>query len=105
MQRLRTTIFPIDFEGFVRFRGPYWEEKSILECLGSVLEASWGILEASEGVLEASWGISKPFEGVLRRLRLVLGRPACRNPARRGCGASADGVMVPPGAAIIKEYQ
>ena len=34
-----------------------WQEKSILECLGGILKASWGIWKASESVLEASWGI------------------------------------------------
>ena len=52
VRRLRTIIFPIDFNDFLRFRGSMLGGKIGLE----VLEGSWGVLEASEGVLEASWG-------------------------------------------------
>ena len=67
MQRLRTTIFPIDFKGFLKFRG---------SMLGGKIDPGvyWGILEASEGILEASWGILKLCGGVLRRLRAVWRR-------------------------------
>ena len=50
---------------------------------------------ASWGVLGTSWGVRPPGN--------QCGRGAAR--VRRGCDAGADGVLVPPGAAIIKDYQ
>ena len=43
MQRLRTIIFPFDFNVFLSSGGPCWEEKSVLECLGGLLGRLGGV--------------------------------------------------------------
>ena len=40
------------FEDFLNSEGPFWEDKSILECLGSLLGRLGGVLERLGGVLE-----------------------------------------------------
>ena len=62
VKRLRTIILPIDFEGFLRFRGSMLRRQIDLGGswmpLGCLLDVSWGVFD---GVLEASWGILEPF--------------------------------------------
>ena len=71
MQRLRTTIFPKDFNGFLRFRGSILEGKIDLGVSWRPLGASWRRLNASWRPLGASSG---DLGGILGRLRGVWRR-------------------------------
>ena len=65
--------FPIDFEGFLKFKGSFSRGKIDLggswRPLGGLLGASWRLLEASWkaswALLEASW---RPLGGLMGRL-------------------------------------
>ena len=67
MQRLRTIIFPIDFNGFLRFRESMLGGKIDLGVSWRPLGASWRPLEASYGhlmaILEASQGVFEASGG------------------------------------------
>ena len=56
VQRLRTIIFPIDFNGFLRFRGSMLEGKIDLGVSWRPLRASWRRLKASWRPLGAFLG-------------------------------------------------
>ena len=67
-------IFPIEFNGFLRFRESMLRGKIDLggswRPLGGVVEASEGVLEASGGILEPSY---KRLEASWRRLEALGG--------------------------------
>ena len=71
MQRLRTIIFPIDFDVFLKFRGSMLGGKIDLGVSWRPLGASWRRLGGLLGHLRA---ILERLGGVLRRLGGVLGR-------------------------------
>ena len=71
VQRLRTTIFPIDFNGFLRFRGSMLGGKIDLGVSWRPLGASWRRLKASWRPLGPSYG---DLGGILGRLRGVWRR-------------------------------
>ena len=87
--------------------------------LASIFERFWLILEHKLGEKIDQKLIQEGIEKTMkkrRRLVAVLGaswgvrrsvnqRGAGATRARRGRGAGADGVPMPPGAATIKEYQ
>ena len=87
MQKLRTIIFPIDFNGFWKFRGSMLGGKIDLGVSWRPLGASWRRLKASWRLLGASEG---HLGGVLRRLRGVLRRfeASSKPPGGRVAGGS-----------------
>ena len=66
MQKLRTTIFAIDFNGFLRFRGSMLGGKIDLGVSWRPLGASWRRLKASWRPLGASSGDVGSMLGRLR---------------------------------------
>ena len=71
VQRLRTIIFPLDFNGFLKFRGSMLGGKIDLGVSWRLLGASWRLLKASWRPLGASEG---DLGGILGRLRGVWRR-------------------------------
>ena len=90
MQKLKTIIFPIDVDGFLRFRGSMLGGKIDLGVSWRPLGASWRRLKASWRLLGASEG---HLAGVLRRLRGVWRRfeASSRPPGGGASGRSTAG--------------
>ena len=97
MQRLRTTIFAIDFIGFLRLRGSMLGGKIDLGVSWRPLGASWRRLKASWRLLGPSYG---DLGGILGRLRGVWRRVGGAKERPRGAlggegGSTVAGFQVP----------